>query len=313
MPGPATVPAAPGPAAARRVPAISTVVVWLARAAWLAVAIAGGLAIGEALDHRSRAVQLVGTAGAWAGFAVGALALALPGVKTLTLARAVVPGSLVVTAGALAGGAGPDRGIALAAPAIAATALVCSAEFGRVYLQASAYGDEERFGLRAPFGYLLASGVTWLVATTAIVLTPVALAGKAWALALPALVIAVAALTVLPVRWHQLSRRWLVLVPAGLVVHDPVVLADTLMMPKRTLAAMALDDQGVAAQSAADLTGPTPGTVLGVRLTEAATAVLAPRPGSPNGTAIHLTALVVAPTRPGSVLRAAAARGLPVG
>ena len=38
-----------------------------------------------------------------------------------------------------------------------------------------------------------------------------------------------------PRRWHQLSRRWLVFVPAGLVVHDPVVLAETLMVPRRQI------------------------------------------------------------------------------
>lgn len=290
----------------------SVVTLWLARASWLAVAIAGGAAIGDALDERSRAVQVVGTAGAWAGFAAGAAALAVTGVITLTLVRTVVPGSLVVAAVAIAGGADPGAGIALAAPAIVATGLVASAEFGRVYLQASAYGDELRFGLRPPFGYVLAAGATWLVTAAAVVLAPVALAGRAWALAIPALAVAGAGAALLPVRWHQLSRRWLVLVPAGVVVHDPVVLADTLMLHRRTVESLSLDDRGIAAQSAADLTGPTPGLAIEVRLNEAATAVLAARPGSPNGAAIHLTALVVAPTRPGSAIRAAAARGLPV-
>lgn len=312
MPGPDTTFSAPRDASGRRVPASSVVVLWLARAAWLAVAIVGGAAVGDALDDRSRAVQIAGTAGAWAGFAVGAAALAVSGVVTLTLARAVVPGAIVVAAVALAGGADPASGIALAAPAIAATALVTSAEFGRVYLQASAYGDELRFGLRPPIGYILASGATWLPTATAVTLAPVALAGRAWALAVPALVVAVAGSALLPVRWHQLSRRWLVLVPAGVVIHDPVVLADTLMLHRRTVESIAIDDRGIAAQTAADLTGPTPGLAIDVRLNEAATAVLAARPGTPNGTAIHLTALVVAPTRPGSAIRAAAARGLPV-
>ncbi len=312
MPGPDTTSRLTSGEQGRRVPLSSTVAVWLARAAWLVVAIAGGAAVGDALEERSRAVQVVGTAGAWLGFGVGAAALAVTGVLTLTLARTVVPGSLIVAATAIAGGADPGTGIALAAPAIAGTGLVASAEFGRVYLQASAYGDELRFGLRPPFGYVLASGATWLITATAVVLAPVALAGRVWPLAIPALVVAAAGLVLLPIRWHQLSRRWLVLVPAGVVVHDPVVLADTLMLHRRMIESIAMDDRGIAAQHAADLTGPTPGLAIEVRLNEAATAVLAARPGSPNGTAIHLTALVVAPTRPGSALRAAAARGLPV-
>ena len=38
-----------------------------------------------------------------------------------------------------------------------------AAETGRVYVQASAYGDEHRFGLRPPLGYLAATVVSWVV------------------------------------------------------------------------------------------------------------------------------------------------------
>ena len=116
-------------------------------------------------------------------------------------------------------------------------------------------------------------------------------------------------LFLLPIRWHQLSRRWFVVVPAGVVVHDPVVLNDTLMMPSRTVASVSLDEQGAASQTAADLTGPTPGLGVEIVLVEPTTAVFAATPANPTGRAIHLTALVISPTRPGSVIRAA--RGYP--
>jgi hypothetical protein len=296
----------------RRGPVTTTVALWAARVAWLLVAVAGGSAVGHALDDRSRAVQVVGTIVAWAGFAVGAVALALPGVVTLTLVRATVPAAPVVAAFALAFGADPGDGLVLAAPAIAATALVASAEVGRAYLQASAYGDELRFGLRPPVGYLLASGLTWLVLVSALVVAPVAWAGRAWAAAVVTTAVAVAGLLVLPRRWHQLSRRWLVLVPAGVVVHDPVVLADTVMMRAATITSVGLDELGVATQRAADLTGPTPGLAVEIRLRDAVTVVFAPRPGQRDGQAMHATAVVVSPTRPGAVLKAAAARRLPV-
>lgn len=298
-------PAAPG----RRVATLAVVTVWLARAAWLAVAALGGAAVGDALDGRSGPVQVVGTAGAWLGWAAGAVGLAVAGVATLTLVRTVVPGSLVVAAVTLIGGADAGREIALVAPAVAATAIVSSAEFGRVYIQASAYGDELRFGLRPPFGYLLASGVTWVIAVAAIVLAPLAWAAGAWAAAPPLTLVAAASLYLLPVRWHQLSRRWLVFVPAGIVVHDPVVLADTLMVRRHEVTSVLLDDRGAARQTAADLTGPTPGIAVEVTLAKPTTAVLAARPRNPTGTPIHLSAFVVSPTRPGAALRAAADRG----
>jgi hypothetical protein len=296
-----------------RMPAVARAVVWAARVAWLVVAIAGGAAIGEALSEHSRAVELTGTVMAWAGWAVGAVALAVPSVVTLTVARTVVPASIVVAAAAIIDRADPGTGIALLAPALAASALVGTAEFGRVYLQASAYGDEVRFGLRPPIGYLLACVATWLPTVTALVLALPALSGRAWVLGITAVAVAAAGLTWLPRRWHQLSRRWLVFVPAGLVVHDPVVLADTLMLPRRTVARISLDDVGGATFTGADLTGPTPGLAVEIRLAESTTAVLAPSAARRSGGTIHLTALVVSPTRPGAVVKEAAKAGYPTG
>lgn len=282
---------------------------WLTRAAWLGVAIAGGPAVGDALAGHSRAVEVTGTVAAWCAWAAGAGALAVTSVVTLTVARAIIPGALLVAVAALADHADAATGIGIFTPAVLATGIVMSADFGRCFIQASAYGDEERFGLRPPIGYLAASTATWLVATTAVVMLPLAVAGKAWIASVAAAVVTAAALVLLPRRWHQLSRRWLVLVPAGVVVHDPVVLGDTLMLPKRTVATIALDEQGAAGQNAADLTGPTPGLAVVIQLDEQATARLAPTPSRPDGTVIHLTALVVSPSRPGSVIRAARRRG----
>ncbi len=289
--------------------AAARAVVWVTRLAWLVVAVAGGSAVGEALSEHSRAVQIVGTAAAWGGWAIGAVALAVPSVVTLTVARTVIPGAIIVAVVVLIERGDPGTVIALLAPALAASALVATAEFGRCYIQASAYGDELRFGLRPPIGYLAACVATWLATATAIVLAPPALAGRAWALGIPCAVVALIGIAVLPRRWHQLSRRWLVLVPAGIVVHDPVVLIETLMLPTRTIAAVVLDDVGDATQKAADLTGPTPGLALEIELTELTTAVLAPTAGHRDGMTIHVAALVVSPTRPGSVVKAAAAAG----
>ena len=139
---------------------------------------------------------------------------------------------------------------------------------------------------------------------TAVIAAPLAWAAGAWVLAAVASVVAVTATWVLPVRWHQLSRRWFVAVPAGLVVHDPVVLAETVMIPRARITRVGL--VGAARGNGAfDMTGPTPGVAIGVALDAMITATLAPRRDSPRGTAIHLSALLVAPTRPGAVLREA--------
>jgi hypothetical protein len=94
-----------------------------------------------------------------------------------------------------------------------------------------------------------------------------------------------------------------VLVPAGIVVHDPVVLADTLMLPRRSVATVALHDRREPTQ-AADLTGPTPGIGVALVLTSMTTAVLAPTPAHRAGTPVRVSALVVSPTRPGAAITA---------
>ena len=287
------------------------VTLWGARVAWLAVALVGGRAVGDAVATRSDAVQLVATVGAWVAWGCGAVALAVPAVPSLTAARAIVPGAIAVAVVTAVAGAPVGSVLALLAPALVAAVLVGAGDTGRVYVQASAYGDEQRFPLRPPLGYLAATVLSWVVWVAAVLTAPLSWAAGAWIVAALASVVAAAATWVLPSRWHQLSRRWFVAVPAGLVVHDPVLLAETLMIPRARIARVGL----VAAargNGAFDLTGPTPGVTVGIALDEMITATLAPRPATPRGTAIHLSALLVAPSRPGAVLREAAHRRLPV-
>ena len=99
------------------------------------------------------------------------------------------------------------------------------------------------------------------------------------------------------------------LVPAGLVVHDPVVLADTLMVRTDQILRLGL---ARAETEAADLTGPASGYAVQIDTTETVSTVFAFTPKEPNGRAIHMTGFLVAPSRPGEALRCASARGLPV-
>jgi hypothetical protein len=289
----------------------SLVTTWGARLAWVAVAVIGGRAIGAATVGRTDPVQLAAALGAWAGWAGGAIALAVPAVATLTAARVIVPGALAVTVACLAFGAGTNDMLALGVPAVIASVLVGAAETGAAFVQASAYGDERRLLLRPPLGYLAASAISWAIWVTALIASPLAWAATAWLPAVAATVVAGAGCWLLPRRWHQLSRRWLVAVPAGLVVHDPVVLGDTLMFPRPQITSVGLAGLGPAATDATDLTGPTPGPAVVIRLATPATAVLAPRPGDTRRRTETVRALLVSPTRPGAALAETGRRGYP--
>jgi hypothetical protein len=109
-------------------------------------------------------------------------------------------------------------------------------------------------------------------------------------------------------RCHRLARRWLVFVPAGLVVHDLVILAEPYLFRVIDLAAVRL---AMADTGAADFTGDALGPAIEITLAEPAKMVLAPTPSQPAGKGLHVGAMLVSPTRPGTALAAAAAARLP--
>ncbi len=282
---------------------------WVARLAWILVAVMGGSAVESAVDGRSSAIAWTAALGGWGLWAIGALGLAIAAVWSLTVVRLVVPVSLIASVACGVGGATALDLVLLGGPAVVATAAVMTAEFGRQWVQASAYGDEERFPLRFPVGAGLAAIISWLVWAPALIAGPLMVAARSWVGGVLLSVLAIAGTVLIGPRWHRLSLRWFVLVPAGVVVHDPVVLADTFPLRTAQVASIGLAS---ADTQAADLTGPASGYAVEVATTESVTAVFAFTPAEPNGTAIHLRSFLIAPSRPGRALRSARARGLPV-
>jgi hypothetical protein len=283
---------------------------WLARFAWLLVAVIGGAAVDDAVDGRSDAVRWVAAVGGWASWTILTIAMLIASVRTLTIVRVGLPLSGVVAIFAAVAATDSIDLLALAAPALLASLAVFNAEFGRQFVQASAYGDEQRFPLRPPVAVAVAAVITWCAWAPCLVGGPLLLATGNWLLGVILTGIAFVGIVMIGPRWHRLSRRWLVFVPAGVVVHDPVVLADTVSLRTAQIGRIRLAPSST---EAADLTGPTSGYALQVDTIEPVTAVFAFTPSEPNGRAIHMTAFLVAPSRPGTALAAAAARHLPVG
>ena len=283
---------------------------WAARGTWLAMALVGGAGFGGALAEHSRQVQVTATVVLWVLWAVVALALMVPSTVSLTVVRTIVPGALVCAViAAVAGDSAVDETVCLGI-AFVTCALVASGELGEHFAQASAYGDERRFVLRPPVPFLVPAVVTWFVLCTCAVIAPLALAARAWAVGLPLAAATLALAWFLGRRFHRLSRRWLVLVPAGVVIHDHLVLAETVMFRRGAVDSIGL---ALADTEAADLTGPAAGHAVQIVLRDVETVVLAPTRNKPGGTALQVGAVLIAPSRPGRVLTEAAARGLVVG
>jgi hypothetical protein len=276
---------------------------WWPRLLWLAVAVTGAWSIGDAVEARSVGLRSTVVAVAWLAWGIGIVALVVPSALGLTIVRMSSALSCGAAAVSWAGGARPAAGAGFVVSALICALFVGSADFGQRCIQTSAYGDERRFLLRPPASFLLPvvlAGVLW---GTAVLSAPLLLGSERWMVGTVAAVGAILLTWLLVPRFNALARRWLVLVPAGFVVHDQVVLAETLLVPRPDVVRV---DLALAGTEAADLTGPAAGHAVEFALRAMSTVTLAPTKAAPRGTALHVQSFLVAPTRPGAVLAAAA-------
>lgn len=293
---------------------------------WVSLALTGGEVVAAALEDRSAAVQATAGALVWALWTVGLVAALVPRTSSLTVVRFVLPGSVPVVAWAVAT-AGETDGVAVVAMTTAALtgALVLTPWVGHRWVNGSSYGAEQRFPLRAPLPVMAGPlELTWALAVVGAGAGPLLLAAGQWIVGGVALVagwgLVVAALRAA----HVLSRRWVVLVPAGVVLHDPMALVDTLLVQRADLAGLR---PALADTDATDLTLGASGLALELELRDDVEVLpLAHQRGrslgGPQGEGVRETALgrslavrkvLVTPTRPGALLTAAAAGGLRVG
>lgn len=275
-------------------------VIWSARALWLTLAVTGRTYT-SALDSAPDAVSLVAAVALFTLWGVVLLALLVPSTVSLTVVRLLAPLAPVTAIVALVAGSDTAVAVAGAGLGLAVTVVVSSADFGAPFVQASAYGDERRLPLRPPGVLVPVIVAMWCVVATATITGPLVWADGSPAAGVPLTALAVAGAWLVGTRSHQLARRWLVVVPAGLVVHDRFVLADTLMVPRARVASMAL---ALADTEAADLTGGALGHSIEVGLVDHETVVLAPDRDHPGGRALHVLSMLVSPSRPGRALAA---------
>jgi len=282
------------------------------RVTWAVLPLVLGPALGDALDAASRPVQLVVSAGAWAGWVAVLVATLVPSVVSLTVVRLAAPLPLAAASiAAIAGPAGLDDAIALAA-GVAAAAVVVLPSTTDAFVDGSSYGTERRFGLATPPRLLLGPApVAWLLAIAAPAAASIALAAGSWVLGAGLAVIAVPGVVLGVPALHRLSRRWLVFVPAGLVVHDHLSLAEPILLPRRFVASV--EPAAGAAEPGVDLTLGARGVGVVVGLVEAIELPVAVGLGRRRRAEIvRAEQLLVAPLRPGAVLHEAEARRLPV-
>lgn len=287
---------------------------WLLRLMWLSLPFTMGESISAAVDGRSTAVAATAAGLGWAAWAVGLVASFVTMPVALTALRWVVPAAPIGAAALLFvdapngdGAAGTSvLGVIGLAAALVSAACASSGEVADVYANGASYGDERRFALRIPIGFLLGAVPTfWIVSVAGTTIGALLLAAKAWVGGAILTAIGVATLVVALRAFHALNRRWLVFVPAGITVVDHLALVDPALFPKARISRFgpAYNDT-----TAKDLTSNTPGLVLEVAFDMQLD--IAARTGADGGEVELVGGVLLCPVRPGAVMAEATRRGV---
>lgn len=270
-----------------------TVIIGVALVMWIVLALAAPWHV--LADSRSTAVAICLGAWGWGLWTVAVIALLVPSSISLTAMRVIVPVSVVASI--------ISTGAAAIFASVVVGVIVSSAVFCDVMVQGDAYGDERRFSLRTPVPQMAPAVVAWVVLVIPTLVGSLGLCARQWTWAVPVTALGLVGVVIIPRRLHRLARRWLVIVPAGVVLHDHVVLGETLMVMRSRLAGVVVAD---GPDDAADLTGGVLGRRLDIELVEADKVVLSDITASILGTtvALHVKKFACAPRRMDAALSA---------
>jgi hypothetical protein len=290
-----------------------TTATWLLRVLWFLLPLTAGRAVDNALDGASDSVALTMVIGLWALWAVGlaATAIALP--LSLTTVRILSPMVVALVIWALVIDGTTATSLLALAHGAALLGVSMNHLIGDRFADGASYGDERRMPLRAP-AQLLATAVplAWTLIAAGLASGPLLLADRRWILGTVATVAGIIAVPIGGRALHQLSRRWIVFVPTGFVLHDYVALTEPVLFRRSAVERLG---PAIAGSPARDLTNGAAGLLLECELTDPAPLGLR-HSSADNGTVATLTDVrrfLFAPSRPGALLDEAERRGLPVG
>lgn len=282
---------------------------WACRVVWLLLPLTVGGALADALEGRSTPVRAVAAVLAWGAWVLGLLATYVAHPVGLTALRLAGPSALAVAVGSVLVGrpSAAVAALALAGGAGAAVVALHPATADRC-VDGASYGPERRVALRVPLPLLVAPlPLAWAAVVFGLSVGPLLLAARQWIVGGAATVFG-AALAALAVRSvHGLSQRFIVLVPAGFVLHDRAALLDPVLFSRHALSYIGVAE---ADTDATDLTLKATGLVVEVRLVQPLEVPL--RTGRNDSTMTTVNAVLFSPLRPGRLLSLAAEHNLPV-
>lgn len=285
---------------------------WTLRIVWAVLPFTCGPGLAYALRDLDAPIRSTASVILWAGWLVGAIASLVPHPVALTALRVVAPAGAVACGWAAFQQSGDDAALRLGGLAVVLPALaICfSAETGGWFVNGPAYPNERRFALRPPgpvlFGPL---PLAWALTVGLPAAGALLIAAGSYVVGGVVLVVGVAAAAVLLRALYGLARRWVVFVPAGFVLHDPLALVDPVLFRRKEIEVLR---PAPADTDALDLTKGALGLALEMFLLEKVPMALV-KPGHAIGEQGASARLMFSPSRPGQVLAEARSRRIPVG
>ncbi|HVW32278.1 MAG TPA: hypothetical protein VHL53_07050 [Acidimicrobiia bacterium] len=273
-----------------------------------------GPAAADVLDTWSDAPRLLATVILWALWGAVLLASLAPrpvGVTVLRVTAAVA----VILAVIAVPGAGAARGLLAVAGTALAAGLAFTPAVGYHFINGAAYGEERRYPLRVPPALLLGPiPVAVVLLGAGVLVGPLLLADQRWVAGGVAVLVAAPLVKAAGRSVYALSQRWAVLVPAGIVLKDPLTLVDPVLFPRDKVASLRpLPYPNAPADDVLDLRlGAVPGSLLR-DLTEEAQLFRARGPRLRGGEAVNTRRLAFSPRLAQSLLDEAATRRKPKG
>jgi len=212
--------------------------VWCARVAWALLPVTMGTAIADALDGWSSASAAVGAALLWLVWVAGLIALFVPRPWGLTLLRITAPCAIVCAILTLSS-TSARAAVAAIAGSVVAAALVLSWPVATANANALAYGDERRVPLRTPTPLLLGPiPIAVAVVALGLVSGPLLIAAGPVVLGVIVTVVGVPVALMVARSLNTLSRRWIVFVPAGIALVDPLTLVDPVLVRREQIVSL---------------------------------------------------------------------------
>ena len=216
------------------------------RAAWLAVPFTSGELLASALDGYTSSFRTSCAIGLWVIWGTTAVAAMIARPVTLGFVRIWMPAGLAATiwavieiSGGEASRAEPALFLVVASLAVATLAAASSLmpSVGTAFINspfATAASLEKRLPLRPPAaGAFVLAPLLWAVVVAGAVSGYLLLAAERWLIGTAVLIVGLIVAALSYQSLLILGKRWVVFVPAGIVLHDPLTLGDeAILLPK---------------------------------------------------------------------------------